>query len=978
MNNRYFFSLNIVQDEVLGNTFVPYFLNRIDKTTYQRGKKITDVYLKKAENILKDWELKLISLSNSLTYPNLNKEFNKNNKKINFIKFFSEAEKNVKNHVKTIIDSRKQKILEIVKEKAPLLFLINDRNASILENDFIKISNDKAKVFFSFVKEDEKITYRLKLFLNKEQLDLQDTNFRILTNNHPVIVSKNKLIWFENKDFNGNKLIPFKTKNQINYLEKHKSFLFEKFIKPAVDKFDCEIIGFDFNLLKVTPKPILYLDQTIFKEFIIGLDFGYNDYKTPFYSTKKSFVKVLKIKNEYALERINRDFNLEKKHISFLLDEKLIQKEKYFVLPSKVVDKYDFIKQVSKLLDVFKKHVFSINNKLFTQNVLSEIPQINYTTHNKNDWFDLFITVKFGEFLIEFKELKNHILNHIIEYELPDGTIAIIPNEWFAELNAFAKRTSKKNRTIIQKNEFNLINDNKIICPNEEINKQIESFKLNEGLLLPKNSKIALRDYQKDGYKWLYSLTQNNFGVCLADDMGLGKTLQVITLLQKYFEGNSIETEISNISNEDKIGHQLSLFDEPVISKTTSTQITSALIVVPKSLIYNWVFELKKFATELSFVVYHNINRLQEFKQSIHKKELIITTYGVVRQDVDLLENETFSYIILDESHVIKNPNSKTYKALLRLHSQFKVSITGTPFENKLQDIWSQMNFLNHDILGNLSYFDESFVRPIKNSNDAPEIDELKSIISPFILRRLKSEVAKELPPKIEQVVYCKMLPKQAKWYEEEKSKVRNELLNTENKNKNFVNVLASINKLRQIAIHPKLQNVESNFDSGKFQTIIQYIQSILEQGDKFLIFSSYVKHLNLFKDYFIENDIDFKMLTGKSNNREKIVEEYETNKKIQPFLISIKAGGVGINLTSANYVFIIDPWWNPFVEQQAIDRTHRIGQTKNVMVYRFISKDTIEDKILKLQQSKISMSNAILDDNLIKNMNVETLTSLL
>jgi len=257
------------------------------------------------------------------------------------------------------------------------------------------------------------------------------------------------------------------------------------------------------------------------------------------------------------------------------------------------------------------------------------------------------------------------------------------------------------------------------------------------------------------------------------------------------------------------------------------------------------------------------------------------------------------------------------------------------------------------------------------------KIAELTKITAPFILRRLKSEVAKEFPERSEQIIYCDMAEVQKEIYDKEKSAIRNELLFSDNEKTNLIGALAILNRLRQLAIHPAL--TDSNYDdtSGKFKAIIQTIENLIAQEHKFLIFSSFVKHLNLIKDYFEENHISYSMLTGKDNKRQKIVEEFQTNPTIKPFLISIKAGGVGLNLTAANYVLIIDPWWNPYVEQQAIDRTHRIGQTKNVMVYKFITKDSIEEKMLILQNQKLKLT-----DNLIekpkKKINFEDIRGLL
>ena len=717
----------------------------------------------------------------------------------------------------------------------------------------------------------------------------------------------------------------------------------------------------------------------------------YHTYKINFSSKQNSFVDVIEKNEKYALESIQRNYTIENEFIEKLISQGLKNKGDFFIFDEAANDKYVFFERIRNLVPRLHQKGFKIINHLFAKEVSYSNPKLSYKTQQKQDWFDLYIKIQFGVFEIEFIQLKNHILNHIHEFELPDGTIAIIPETWFSELHAFAKRTKGKNQTFIQKTHLKLLDKNTILKPDEKIKKSIDEFEIKKKISLPKNSIAKLREYQKTGYQWLYHLTQHQFGVCLADDMGLGKTLQVITLLQQYF-GTHPETDhhYNYENNKTKIitpKIQLSLFNEDLsidhnedkrkLNNDNKSIYKSVLLVVPKSLIFNWINELEKFAPELTYSIYHNVNRKENLKYILHKKNIIITTYGVIRKDIELLKKEQFSYLILDESHAIKNPNSKIYKAVSHLDSQYRISMTGTPIENNLIDLWSQMNFLNHNILGDLNYFEKAYRSQIQNDAEAFELDELKSIISPFILRRLKKDVAKELPEKIEQTVFCEMHPEQTEWYEKEKSAIRNELMSGETK-KNYIDVLAVLNRLRQISIHPVLLDNKSEMTSGKFETIIQYIESIIEQGDKFLIFSSFVKHLELFKKYFTDHNIAYSMLTGKDNNRHQIVKEFETNDKIKPFLISIKAGGVGLNLTSANYVFIIDPWWNPFVEQQAIDRTHRIGQDKNVMVYRFISKNTIEEKILNLQQTKLKMSNALIEKEFTEKMKLGDLLELI
>jgi SNF2 family DNA or RNA helicase len=960
MKNKHF-SINIIKDDLLGYLFTPYFLSNNNNVYYTRYKRIN---VNNTKEPLTDWMLKLVKLSTALTYADLNLKYNRS--KLSFPDFLKNTDKSKKDFILKNIENKKIEILSIISKNKPLLFAIADRKSNIYPNDFIEIQDQKAAVIFKFTKFKQSFSYRLSVILKSKEIDLQNSNIKILTDNNPVILYNNKLVFFENKHFNANKLKPFFNKKQIDYEQRHESFLFEKFIKPALRKFECKIEGFELKILNIKPKAELIIEQTIKGQFVITPYFSYASHRIPFDANQNTFVNVVNKNGNYALESIKRNNEEENNYINQLISLGLKQQDHFFLTPFKSKTKYEFQEQINLILTDLQKKSFKIKNHLFKNEISNLVPKLDYSFTQKQDWFDLHIQIKFGEYIVEFKDLKEHILHHIREFILPNNQIAIIPKAWFSELYAFAKRTNTKNTTKLHHTHLQLLEKNKLLFPNTEIQKQISKISIKRKISLPKKINAQLRPYQKIGYQWMYHLTQHQFGVCLADDMGLGKTLQVISLLQKYFENKSQKINTTNQKSTINEGTQLSLFQttNPVveeIDETTKNTWISVLLILPKSLIYNWINEINKFAPELTYMVYHDTNRREQFQFNFNKKNLILTTYGVVRQDIVFLKNYQFSYLILDESQAIKNPESKIFQSVIQLDSLYKITMTGTPIENKLTDLWTQMSFLNENLLGNLSYFKKTYAEPIQLNPEALEITELKELINPFILRRLKRDVAKDLPNKIEQLVYCQMDDEQAEWYEEEKSAVRNELL-LKKKEESFVAVLAALNRLRQIAIHPLLVDKESQMSSGKFDTILQYIHSILDQGDKFLIFSSFVKHLQLFKSYFEEQNIPYSMLTGKDNKREEIVERFQNTKEIKAFLISIKAGGVGLNLTAANYVFIIDPWWNPFVEQQAIDRTHRIGQDKNVMVYRFISKDSIEEKIQLLQKSKLKMSDSLLE----------------
>jgi SNF2 family DNA or RNA helicase len=531
----------------------------------------------------------------------------------------------------------------------------------------------------------------------------------------------------------------------------------------------------------------------------------------------------------------------------------------------------------------------------------------------------------------------------------------ILPEPWFIKYKSileFGKSSDDSLR--IHKQHFSLLADtfddkdcdgcdklDKLLIPD-----QVPVLSAPEGL------NCEMRQYQVDGLSWLYWLQSAKLGGCLADDMGLGKTIQTLALLQYNIENMpSVPKRI--------IGEKQTLFEEPV-------QKFTSLIVVPASLLYNWENEIKRFAPHMKVCSYRG-NQRKKTTSYFQSFDIVLSSYHTVRQDIDIISTFYFHYVILDESQVIKNPASMIFKTVIRLKSDYKLVLTGTPVENSLTDLWTQLNFVNPGLLGNLSFFRREYAKPIEKERDDDKELQLRKIIKPFILRRTKEMVAKDLPPVIEQTVFCDMTEEQTKLYEEEKSAVRNSIFRnfeTAGKEKSAIVVLQGLMKLRQISNHPVMSNDDYQFGSGKFETVLQNMESVVSEGHKILVFSSFVKHLELYAEVFRKNRTSFSLLTGSSTNREKIINGFQLDPSNKIFLISLKAGGVGLNLTAADYVFILDPWWNPAAEVQALSRAHRIGQDKSVFVYRYISSNSIEEKIIRLQEKKSRLADAFIQSN--------------
>lgn len=499
----------------------------------------------------------------------------------------------------------------------------------------------------------------------------------------------------------------------------------------------------------------------------------------------------------------------------------------------------------------------------------------------------------------------------------------------------------------------------------------------------------------------MMNLYEQRFGGCLADDMGLGKTLQTLTLLQKIYSRNQDDSDTereetgfpknkSGISVEyernpipksepvriDEMG-QFELFGDLTMENTLNkcevsqrttetTRKPSTLIVVPTSLLHNWKREAARFTT-LSMAEFNNSSHYRDGHPELffNRFHLIFISYGTMRNKLDVLRQYCFEYIVLDESQNIKNSDSLTFRSAIQLRSRHRLVLTGTPIENSLKDLWAQFHFLQPDLLGNESAFTKQFINPIKQGNSRMEL-RLRQLITPFILRRSKSEVAPELPPLTEEIIYCDMPESQDEIYLQEKNSLRNTLLQLSPNKKQHqqFTVLNGISRLRQLACHPRMIFSDYEGSSGKLEQIIDTYRTLRSEGHKVLIFSSFVKHLELIAAEFHKYGWQYALLTGASTNRPEEIARFSQTEEIQAFLISLKAGGVGLNLTQADYVFIVDPWWNPAAEAQAIARAHRIGQNKQVIAYRFITKDSIEEKIIRLQEDKRLLAETFITDS--------------
>ncbi|WP_405351611.1 DEAD/DEAH box helicase [Fusobacterium animalis] len=607
-----------------------------------------------------------------------------------------------------------------------------------------------------------------------------------------------------------------------------------------------------------------------------------------------------------------------------------IDNENFIILNEELAK--EFVKK--ELLQLTGKYSIIGTDRLRKYNIKAVKPKISGRFSYNLDYFE-------GEVEVEIEGEKFSIQQLLNNYKkdeyivLSDGTNALINREYIEKLQRIFKeedgnkvKVSFFDMPIVQDmiDEKSFENDfmgSKDFF--EGINKLAE-----ESIEYPKLN-ATLRDYQKYGYKWLKYLTDNNLGACLADDMGLGKTLQAIALLSKVHEEKK----------------------------------KKSMVIMPKSLIYNWENEIKRFSPKLKVGIYYGINR--DFS-SLKKVDIILTTYGTIRNDIENLLEQKFDLLVLDESQNIKNINSQTTKAVLLLNAKKRVALSGTPIENNLLELYSLFRFLNPEMFGSVQEFTNDYIVPIQKYSDTSTIEELRKKIYPFLLRRVKKEVLADLPDKIEKLVYVDMNDEHRRFYEERRKYYYSLLEKNTSSQGNFDKffVLQAINELRHIVSSPELES--KKIISSKKEVLIENVIEAIENNHKVLVFVNYLSSIESICDSLKENKIKYLKMTGQTKDRQNLVDKFQNDSRYKVFVMTLKTGGVGLNLVSADTIFIYDPWWNTTVENQAIDRAYRLGQDKTVFAYKMIMRNTIEEKILKLQEIK----NKLLDD-LISEDNLST-----
>lgn len=954
-----------------GSIFLPWIVEKEDGNEYYSPVECLSPYATPGtmENLAEP-EVELTELINSYSDPSLFRLFSRERTVVEFMEKVS-GEKFDKT-IKPYIERKLYKCFEIIiKHKIPVYWQ-KTGTSNLHPEDQMKTCREKIRPLFIFEKGSEESKYILELYSRDKKIDLLSGDIEILCNNPCLIRQNDEIMPVDETE--GSKLMPFLLKKEVRIPANHNKIYFSGFVRNIVNNHDVRARGFEIVNISPEPRATLYLEKGIRNTPVLILQFEYEGKKI-FHNDPAGAFTIFEDEPGYVFKKIRRDYGWEKEcigklsRLGFYSDDSV-----NFSVASQggelKEELYSLIEWLNYSYNELTRDGFIINHGSLDKkyNLKPVILSINYEV--SNDWFDLQAKVLVDGREIPFINFRKNIIEGNREYRSDDGTVIILPEEWFARYSQLLELgKTDKNIIKLHKQHFSLLNE---IFNEEECHScpTLEKLVIPESIpdiKMPVGLNATLRDYQKDGLRWLYFLQDNNLGGCLADDMGLGKTLQTLALLQFNKENKDgskpfPEDRQQNLSREDQ-------------------EVQTSLLIVPASLISNWENEIRKFTPSLKTYSYKG-NTRKKTTVYFHDYDIILSSYHTIRQDIDIIAGFYFNYIVLDESQVIKNPASQLCRAISRLKSEHKLVLTGTPVENSLTDMWTQLNFVNKGLLGSLVYFNREFARPIEKEQSADREEKLLRLIKPFILRRTKEEVTRDLPPVIENVVYCNMSEDQHRKYEEEKSVVRNSILETAEQvgeEKSAIIVLQGLMKLRQISNHPVLADPDYRSDSGKFETVLQDIESVISEGHKILVFSSFVRHLDLYAREFDTAGLKYSLLTGSSTNRGDIVDDFQNDSDINIFLISLKAGGLGLNLTAADYVFVLDPWWNPSAELQALSRAHRIGQKKNVFVKRYITSNSIEEKIIRLQERKSRLAETFISSsNPLREMEIKDILELI
>jgi superfamily II DNA or RNA helicase len=762
------------------------------------------------------------------------------------------------------------------------------------------------------------------------------TDYRFINENHIWIIDTNAIVEIQDVGQYFSKAYLFESTFAKSDLQKYFSLLYSYLDNIHLQYEDYSLSYSDdkieavpliaFEKIDVDNSLYVRIGQTLPGTEINFLD-EYDLIRFAQINEMEQTIYIKSIEQQITDSNVSKIRKMADKHIPREGKKKtveIVQEDDLFIFPEIVAQGFIY-KDLPNLMEQF---TIVGAEKLKSYKINTTPPKLNMNLSSGIDFLEGDASLSFGTDSISlFEAIQQYNKNKYIL--LSDGSHALVNEAYMQKL----QRLFKKKNSKVQISFFDLPLIEELIEEKTAVKTFAFAREIFEGFNKLKDEKLKLpkvnaklRPYQEQGYKWLKYLYEKNLGGCLADDMGLGKTLQTITLLQHVYQKKN----------------------------------APSLIVMPKSLIFNWEKEVEKFAPNLSFYTFYGNNR--DMTEAL-KSNLIFTTYAMLRTSIEVLKEEKFCYVILDESQNIKNSATQSSKAVMLLQAKHRLALSGTPVENNLAELYSLFRFLSPAMFGTADNFNQQYLIPIQKNNDPAATNDLRRKIFPFLLRRLKKDVLTELPDKIEQTLYVEMSEPQAKLYEQRrryyKEAIEQQVAMKGIQGSQFF-VFQAMNELRQIASIPESHS-DGKIESPKLELLIEQLTDAVSNRHKVLVFANYLDAIELISEKLSEQQIEHVTMTGSTKDRQKVVDQFQNDPNCKVFLLTLKTGGTGLNLTAADMVFIFDPWWNKAAESQAIDRAHRMGQNKKVFSYKIIAKATIEEKMIQLQEQKSELFNAII-----------------
>ncbi len=695
------------------------------------------------------------------------------------------------------------------------------------------------------------------------------------------------------------------------------------------------------EVLQVPAKTVYEISEDEENEkLVLEIQFSYDEYLLPAHANDSDVMAEVEKTGKTLL--IRRDLDLEKKVLKEFHEQgfKRVGPTRFETGGS---DAFDFVSEF--LPEMQKNETFSGEEHLKNFRLIGELgaQQLKARATNSSiDWLEMQLGFEIDGIEVPYEVVQSLAAQGQRYLKLPDKGIVKLNLE---EIQEFEDKLGDVEGLLddnggLKLSRYHAAYLNDLVSMDwgqeREIQSMLEALRHTQEIPLsdlPPNLNAQLREYQHHGFSWMSFLHEYKFHGILADDMGLGKTIQTLTYLQ---------------DRKNRFGHMPNL------------------VMAPTSVVFNWMNEAQKFVPEMKVLVLNGPGR-KEFFNKLNEYDLVITSYALFRRDVEVLTALDWGAVILDEAQNIKNYRSKTALLVKELKAKQRWALSGTPLENRLSELWSIFDFLMPGFLGSYPHFQRKYQQPIEMQQSKEHLERLRKRIYPFVMRRLKDEVASELPPKTEITNYCEMTPAQEKLYQEVMAACRRQVFSEVEKRgveRSQVSILTALLRLRQVCCHPELLGPsfqKRDHSSGKMEAFKELVTEVIDEGHRILVFSQFVEMLTLLRNWLEKEKIPYEYLDGRTRRREEKVKRFNENDDIPIFLVSLRAGGTGLNLTGASYVIHYDPWWNPAVQDQATDRVHRIGQKKHVFAYRLITKGTVEEKILHLQERKKSLAKELL-----------------